>query len=191
MNISSKVELRQQLLQWRIALPEAEVRRRSQLIIQHLKMAIPWQQVRSLHCYMPIARDNEINTADLLQYVWQQWPDLQTAVPVMRRGQLHSVLVNSTTEWHEGSLHVPEPVAGKELSSHYKFDLIVVPMLGYNKQGYRIGYGGGHYDRFLANQPQAQAVSLCYQEGLVMFQPEPHDVPLRQIVNEQGLQWLG
>jgi 5-formyltetrahydrofolate cyclo-ligase len=139
---------------------------------------------------MPIARNNEINTANLLQYVWQQWPDVQTAVPVMRRGRLHSALVDSTTEWNEGSLHVPEPVAGKELAGHHKFDVIVVPMLGYNKQGYRIGYGGGHYDRFLASQSQALTVGLGYSENLVTFEPEVHDIPLDIIVTDQKIHRL-
>jgi 5-formyltetrahydrofolate cyclo-ligase len=139
---------------------------------------------------MPIARNNEINTANLLQYVWQQWPDVQTAVPVMRRGRLHSALVDSTTEWREGPLHVPEPVASKEHADHHKFDLIVVPMLGYNKRGYRIGYGGGHYDRFLASQSQALTVGLCYGENLVTFEPEVHDVPLDIIVTDQKIHRL-
>jgi len=191
MNMLSKAELRQQLLQWRIALSQTEVHKRSQCIIEQLKAVVSWDHVRSLHCYVPIGRNNEIDTTDLFQYVWQQWPDIHTAVPVMRRGQLCSMLVDSTTEWHEGSYHTLEPAVGEELPDNHKFDLVVVPMLGYNSQGYRIGYGGGHYDRFLTHQLRAQTIGICYQEGLAVFSPEPHDVPLQQVITEVGLQRLG
>lgn len=66
--------------------------------------------------------------------------------------------------------------------------LLFVPCVGYGPGGYRLGYGGGFYDRTLASlQPKPFTVGLAYSNGLVPdFQPEPHDVPLDAILTDAG-----
>jgi 5-formyltetrahydrofolate cyclo-ligase len=98
-----------------------------------------------------------------------------------------SVKVDSRTQWQPGQYGFPEPVSGEASSKGERYDVVVVPLLGFNEQGYRIGYGGGYYDRFLATQPQAKTIGLCYEDGLVSFVPEPHDLPLQAIVTEQTI----
>jgi 5,10-methenyltetrahydrofolate synthetase len=69
--------------------------------------------------------------------------------------------------------------------------LLFVPCVGYGLGGYRLGYGGGFYDRTLATlQPKPFTVGLGYTAGFVDdFEPEPHDVPLDAILNENGMIW--
>lgn len=69
--------------------------------------------------------------------------------------------------------------------------LLFVPCVGYGPGGYRLGYGGGFYDRTLANlQPKPHTVGLGYTCGFVDdFEPEPHDVPLDAILNDNGVVW--
>ena len=66
--------------------------------------------------------------------------------------------------------------------------LLFVPCLGYGPGGFRLGYGGGFYDRTLAAlQPQPVTVGLAYSNALVTdFEPEPHDVPLAAILTDMG-----
>lgn len=66
--------------------------------------------------------------------------------------------------------------------------LLFVPCLGYAPGGYRLGYGGGFYDRTLATlQPKPFTVGLAYANALVPdFQPEAHDVPLDAILTDAG-----
>ena len=68
-----------------------------------------------------------------------------------------------------------------------KYDAIIIPLLGFNKDGYRLGHGGGWYDRFLATQPQAHKIGVGYENTLVDFAPEPHDVPMDVIVTEKQI----
>ncbi|CAN5411391.1 hypothetical protein BH09PAT4_BH09PAT4_01820 [soil metagenome] len=98
-----------------------------------------------------------------------------------------SVKVDSLTQWQPGQYGFPEPVSGKTSSKGERYDVVVVPLLGFNEQGYRIGYGGGYYDRFLATQPQTKAIGLCYEDGLVSFVPESHDLSLEVIVTERTI----
>jgi 5-formyltetrahydrofolate cyclo-ligase len=69
--------------------------------------------------------------------------------------------------------------------------LLFVPCVGYGPGGYRLGYGGGFYDRTLATlQPKPFTVGLAYSNALVPdFQPEAHDVPLDAILTDAGVVW--
>ena len=69
--------------------------------------------------------------------------------------------------------------------------LLFVPCVGYGLGGYRLGYGGGFYDRTLANlQPKPYTVGLGYSNAFLLdLKPEPHDVPLNALLNDQGVVW--
>ena len=69
--------------------------------------------------------------------------------------------------------------------------LLVVPCVGYGPGGYRLGYGGGFYDRTLAAlTPRPFTVGVGYAHGWVPWlEPEPHDVPLDAILTEDGVAW--
>lgn len=68
-----------------------------------------------------------------------------------------------------------------------KYDVVLVPLLGFNKQGFRLGHGGGWYDRFLATQPQALKIGIGWEDSLVEFTPEPHDIPMDIVVTEKQI----
>ena len=63
-----------------------------------------------------------------------------------------------------------------------EYDLILIPCLGYTADGYRLGRGGGWYDRLLATQSGTLSVGLAHGRSLVSFTPEQHDVPLAHIL---------
>jgi len=69
--------------------------------------------------------------------------------------------------------------------------LLFVPCVGYGPGGYRLGYGGGFYDRTLATlQPRPVTVGLGFGHGwLPDLLPEPHDVPLDVLLNDRGVAW--
>lgn len=69
--------------------------------------------------------------------------------------------------------------------------LLFVPCVGYGPGGYRLGYGGGFYDRMLASlTPRPFTVGLGYAPGFVDdLEPEPHDMPLDAILNDNGVVW--
>jgi 5,10-methenyltetrahydrofolate synthetase len=69
--------------------------------------------------------------------------------------------------------------------------LLFVACVGYGPGGYRLGYGGGFYDRTLATlQPKPFTVGLGFTQGFLPdFEPQPHDIPLDAILNENGAVW--
>jgi 5-formyltetrahydrofolate cyclo-ligase len=67
-------------------------------------------------------------------------------------------------------------------------DVVTVPGTAFDKKGYRIGYGGGYYDRFLKRCPQALWVGLAFEAQLIPDAlPEEWDIPVHQIVTEERI----
>ena len=87
----------------------------------------------------------------------------------------------------EDAYGIPKP----KDTPQFEPQLLLVPCVGYGPGGYRLGYGGGFYDRTLAElRPKPVTVGLAYALGHVPWlQPEPHDVPLDVIVTEEGVAW--
>lgn len=91
-------------------------------------------------------------------------------------------------EWSPGSLMVqgtwkiPMPQSGEAVFP----DLLVVPLVGFDRQGYRLGYGGGFYDRTIAAMPERpRTVGVGFELGrLETICPQSHDIPLERIITE-------
>ena len=69
-------------------------------------------------------------------------------------------------------------------------DVVLVPCLGYTSTGYRLGYGGGYYDRWLAAHPHVTAVGVAWSAcelSEAELAPQPHDHPLMIVVTERGV----
>ncbi len=87
----------------------------------------------------------------------------------------------------EDAFHIPKPKDTETLTP----TLLFVPCVGYSYGGYRLGYGGGFYDRTLATlTPKPFTIGLGYHIGyLEDFEPEPHDQPLDAILSDNGVVW--
>ncbi len=69
-------------------------------------------------------------------------------------------------------------------------DVVVVPCVGFTAAGFRLGYGGGYFDRWLAQHPQVTTIGLAWSGAELApdeFRPEAHDRPLDVIVTERGV----
>ncbi len=65
-------------------------------------------------------------------------------------------------------------------------DALLIPCVGFNEQRFRLGYGGGYYDRTLARQPRPQAIGIAYSCMHANFAADPHDIALDVLITEQG-----
>lgn len=66
-------------------------------------------------------------------------------------------------------------------------DVVLVPCVGFTREGYRLGYGGGFFDRWLAEHPGVTTIGLAWSGAETHFAVEPHDRPLTLILTEREL----
>ena len=93
-------------------------------------------------------------------------------------------LIESLNELVAGpwGLVQPDPAKANWLEEQAVIDLVVVPGIAFDRRGHRIGFGGGYYDRFLADL-QAVKLGLCYDDLVLQEIPnESHDVPMDIVV---------
>ncbi|MDB5394923.1 MAG: 5-formyltetrahydrofolate cyclo-ligase [Rhodospirillales bacterium] len=83
------------------------------------------------------------------------------------------------------SFDIPHPAEGPAIVP----DVLLVPLLGFDQDGYRLGYGGGYFDRTLAAYPvRPKAIGVGFEIGrLETIHPQTHDIPMDMIVTELGI----
>jgi 5-formyltetrahydrofolate cyclo-ligase len=91
-------------------------------------------------------------------------------------------LWSETAEMEEGRYGIPVPRATAEVRP----DVVLLPLVGFDGANYRLGYGGGYYDRTLAGlEPRPRTIGLGFElSRLPTVHPQPHDIPLDEIVTE-------
>ena len=159
--------MRHRLRQTRLGLTDAERTLKSREIVKRLETLMDWSAVKTLHYFEPIRELLEPDIRDFITGLENNYPDLQLCI---------ARLIGDT--WRLVSVRDAPPPD--------KFDVIVVPMLGFDpKTLHRIGYGSGYYDKFLATQLQAKKIGVCYQSGKTAhLSTELHDIPLNSIITE-------
>ena len=119
------------------------------LLIQFQQLALPY--FNYVHAFLPIYKKNEPDTGPLLDWLKFANPGLQIVYP-----KVSSVDFSMKHYLHEEDMYfeinqygIPEPVGGSEIMPE-ELDMVFVPLLGFDLQGNRVGYGKGYYDRFLS-----------------------------------------
>lgn len=101
--------------------------------------------------------------------------------------QMSFALISSLDELVTGPLGIPEPPGALPAIAPASGDVIIVPALCYDLRGYRLGHGGGYYDRFLSSCP-AFTAGLCREALLCEAVPtQPHDIPVAALITENKI----
>jgi 5-formyltetrahydrofolate cyclo-ligase len=186
----TKKELRGIYKQKRMALTEKEcLRLNDLLLIQFQQMEIPYN-VNVLLSYWPQEQHAEINTFLMTDYLQFRMPELQIAYPVanFEHTTMTAMLVNDDTDFKKNIYGIAEPVNGIEVAAE-DIDMIFVPLLVFDTNGCRLGYGKGFYDRFL---PGCREDSI--KAGFSYFEPvaaiddiNQFDVPLTTGITPENI----
>jgi len=177
----TKKELRETYRQRRTALSEKErLRLNDLLLIQFQQMDVP-DDVNLLLSYWPLEEHGEINTFLMTDFLQFRMPGLQIAYPVANfdATTMQVMVVNDDTDFKKNKYGIAEPVNGI-LVAAADLDMIFVPLLVFDEQGYRVGYGKGFYDRFLpACRTDSMKLGFSYFEPVSAIRDiDQFDVPL-------------
>ena len=190
----TKTQLRRAALARRQALPAAEVAARSEQLGEQLFRHFAVGEWRGLHLFLPLARRNEPDTWPITRRVWAELPAVRLAAPVVQADgvSLKNYELRPDTPLIENRWGIPEPAADPATEVPLAaFDAVLVPLLAVDRAGQRVGYGGGFYDRFLAQcRPGTQFIGLNVLDELPVggiADVLPTDVPLTAYITPGGV----
>lgn len=183
-----KQALRRQLLTARQELP-------SSLRVQHdeaiLAQLIQLPQVQAAHTLLVyLDFRGEVTTAGLIEWGLAQGKTVCAPVSVVEERRLIPVRLDALEDVTVGAYGIREPILTEEKQVPLaEIDVVIIPGVGFDRQGGRLGYGGGYYDRFLPRlRPDALKVAVAYEQQVLPSLPlEAHDMPLDMLVTEAGV----
>ena len=177
--MKSKQALRTQYLAQRNALSPQEVER---LSVQVLDQVAHWlaqrEELQHFHLYLPIVGQQEVNTLLLRELLEQEGKTLYTSR--VRKGELGLDTLKlpreATLRADRWGIPLPDK---EELVSPESIEVVFVPLLAYDRQGNRLGFGKGYYDFFLGSlSPEVLKVGLSFFGPEEAIPAEAHDVSL-------------
>lgn len=131
-------------------------------------------QAKTIYGYLPY--NQEVRTVAMLEQALRDGK--KVAVPKVYGEEMQFIYLDDLSQIEKGYCGIPEPVADGPIAED-PTALVLMPGLAFDAAGHRIGYGGGFYDRFLAQEPNHPTLALCYDFQMVEhLDTEEFDIPV-------------
>lgn len=182
-----KATLRETYKSKRMQLPPGELERLSEIIIDKTLTNFQLAE-KTISLFLPIERQREVNTYMLLERAMNI--GAQVAIPKtnFETMEMRHFLYEENDQLEVNEKGIPEPKKGKAIAAD-RIDYVFVPLLAVDKNGHRVGYGKGFYDRFLRKcSPNCQFIGLHYfdlEEKITDVLPT--DIRLNAVVTPSGV----
>lgn len=182
----TKEELRKRALEVRRAMSPADVAANSRLIMENLLRLEVVRLARTVLCYVS-SKDNEADTHDLIDHFLREKRTVLVPISI-GLGELAWSSILSRSELAPGRFAILEPRPEFQRIVAPPPDApIVVPGIAFTRDGYRLGYGLGFFDRFLAHHPGPK-LGLAFECQIIgSFEPDTHDVPMSAVITETAV----
>ncbi len=180
--IPNKTELRKTIHQKRRELSQDFQQQASECICKTLKKHAHIQEAATIATYY--STDGEANPFPLTQQLKKIW-----LLPVVSQLTMHFATFSDENDLIKNRYGIPEP-KNTEAVALSSIDVILVPLVGFDKNGNRIGRGAGYYDRALAVNQDTRAkrpylIGIAYEcQKVQPFQPQDWDIPLHEVITE-------
>lgn len=162
------------------AVPTPQRDRDSALLRAELAPLLKGTPPLTVGIYIPMP--HEVDLLPLLQ----EYPQHHYAVPRCSAGRqlcFHRI-TNAQTDTEPGIHGIPAPKQDLPVITPQEFDLLIVPGVAFTRQGDRLGYGGGYYDRYLPQCQHAQIIALAFARQILPHIPtETHDLRINKIIH--------
>ena len=178
-----KKEIRKQYKMLRNKMSEMEVKEKSDRICQNIISSNLFQQAERILAYAPLG--NEVDIRPVIEEGWRQEKRIAFSQSIWGYNE---IFLKSAvfSQLKEGTFHVMEPVETNPVD--WKNALVLVPGVAFDRQGNRMGYGKGYYDRFFEGKSGCVKAGVAYELQVADQLPtEENDLPVEYLVTEKGV----
>ncbi|RKR81302.1 5-formyltetrahydrofolate cyclo-ligase [Mucilaginibacter gracilis] len=151
---------------------------------------IDLEGIKCIHLFLPMLERREPDTFLIISWLKQNYPAIRLAFSKsdFATTSMQHFLDDEHLEIDSNDFGIPEPIAGTIIDVT-EIDMVIVPLLAFDKQGYRVGYGKGFYDRFMAQcKPGTQFIGLSFFEPVDTIEDSnEYDVRLHKCLTTQTL----
>jgi 5-formyltetrahydrofolate cyclo-ligase len=178
----TKAEARTILSQKRAALTESACMKLDDLLLIQLQR-IDWSSTAILASFYPLAHKNEPNTLLFEKYIKTLYPFISFCYPIVDVEHSQMEFYFETETLQVNAYGIQEPLPFNQVDSE-RIDTMLVPLLGFDQKGHRVGYGKGYYDRYLSKASNGiQKIGVSYFEPMDNFtDTNEFDVPLSSCI---------
>ncbi|PAF19313.1 5-formyltetrahydrofolate cyclo-ligase [Terribacillus saccharophilus] len=182
--MEEKAKLRQEGLRLLKEMPQTDKLHIEHRLAEHLFASTVWKGAKSIGLTM--ALPHEWDTTKLIQQAWLEKKRICVPLTIENRA-MQFYHIESYNQLTDGAFSIKEPIADRcEPASKDTIDLLIVPGLLFDMSGYRIGYGGGYYDRYLTDY-QNKTLSLAGSQQIKQSLPVgPLDLPVDHLLTDDG-----
>ena len=162
-----KADLRKIYLEKRKNLSPAQRAEKSAIVAERFFECFDLTGIKFLHCFVPIEKFGEINTSLIFDRIGREFPHVAALAPRadFTSGEMESVRFDSMSVLVRSDFGIDEPANGNTVEPT-KIDIVLTPLLCFDRRGFRVGYGKGFYDKFLR-----KCRADCLKIGLSFFEP--------------------
>ena len=182
-SIAIKKKLRENLLRKRKALTKSRVVECSEKVFKNFQRKFyesNFYKMGIIAAYLPI--NNELDTCPILNLLQRE--KIKIALPKVVKDELKFYEWNQKEPLIYNEFNIREPSGNKEVCPA----LLIIPLLGFDKHGNRLGYGAGYYDKALSKLPNAKKIGIGYSFQQVKDIPlEAHDIKLDLIITDNQI----
>jgi 5-formyltetrahydrofolate cyclo-ligase len=159
-----KKELRAKYKALRNQLSENDLEELS-LAIANKVLTLPIWEKTYFHIFLPITEHKEVNTEFILHLLSGKDKEIIISKSDFETREMTHFLLTDNTKIKKNEYNIPEPIDGLEVPAN-KIDVVFVPLLAFDKNGHRAGYGKGFYDKFLMEcKPETIKIGLSFFEA--------------------------
>ena len=152
-----KSALRKEIREQKRAMTAEQIQAASEKLAQAFYATDYYKNAKSIYGYLPY--NQEVRTTPILEQA--QKDGKRVAVPKVYGDVMKFLWLDDLNAVSKGYSGIPEPIADEPVADD-PTALVLMPGLAFDPQGHRIGYGGGFYDKFLAQEPNHPTLALCY-----------------------------
>lgn len=164
--------------QKRLALSEETYQAKSLSCFNNLQLLLKDFSFNTIGLYMSTKK--EMNTQYIFEYLWEQHKEVY--IPKCENeGVMHFYKINSMNDVSIGKYHILEPSTN---ILNDQLDILIIPLVSINQKGYRLGMGGGYYDRFVSGKSTIK-IGIGYEFQKEEFEEENHDLKFDYFVTEK------